>query len=562
MFTPGTKVGKYVLQKEMGKGAFGTVYRAIDNSTNKVFAVKVLRKKAFADQYMRRLLTTEVMIMREINHPNILHLFEFLQNDDYYFLVIQYCNQGDMTDWMKKNGKKKLAEPEAVKFLKHIMNGFMELRKRRILHRDFKLENVFVNDNIPIIGDFGLAKQGTEVTSTQLGTPLTQAPELLFNEDGKPYTSKADLWSIGCVYYEMLFGEPPFNGMSIPGLKADIRRKMATGLDLKGISPESKDLIKRLLCYEARDRIEWSEFFNHPLFKTFSSKTEIINNDLISAIKNLMINVTKADEEFENNQKIALNNKQDDFFQLGDLLAKIGQLEPSNMTINDEKANVGQITQQIDVQEIKAAYQHENNKISFLIYTVEKITRHFDNPAYYVIGPMLMDLGVLIARKAITLNNLLLQSLQSHSNILKYPGNVFTAFSNSQNESEMITLSKHVGNQADAAIRNLADLQSKHRFGMIYAQYFASGNSDINALDGALNYCYMNLRTYILGLSDSHIAFKIELVFLAMWCNLSLYCQTKFPFTPNESFPECKFDWGQFYAQLGRYSYNEMLMII
>lgn len=562
MFTLGTKVGKYVLQKEMGKGAFGTVYRAIDSTTNKVVAIKVLRKKAFADQYMRRLLTTEIMIMREINHPNILHLFEFLQNDAYYFLVIQYCNQGDMTDWMKKNGKKKLSEPEAVKFLKHIMNGFMELRKRRILHRDFKLENVFVNDNTLIIGDFGLAKQGAEVTSTQLGTPLTQAPELLFNEDGKPYTSKADLWSIGCVYYEMLFGEPPFNGMSIPGLKGDIKRKMATGLDLKGISPESKDLINRLLCFEASKRIEWSEFFNHPLFKTFNSRTELISHDLISAIKNMMITANKADEEFENNQKIALITQNDDFFQINDLVAKIGQLEPSNMIINDEKANVDYMTQSIDLQDIKKAYQHEDNKISFLNYTVEKIIRHLDNPAYHVIGPNLIDLAVLICRKALTLNNVFLQSLQTDSNVLKYPSKLFEAFSKSKDESEIIALFKHTGVQGEMIMKKLNEIQNKNRFGMIYSQYFIPSNVDLNTLDAALNYCYTNLRNYIFGLSDNHIGFKMELVFLAIWCNLSLYCQIKFPFTPNESFPECKFEWGQFYAQLGRYSYNEMLTII
>lgn len=82
------------------------------------------------------------------------------------------------------------------------MNGFKELRKHKILHRDFKLANLFINNETLIIGDFGFAKSGSDMAETKLGTPLTMAYEILAtNTENFVYNSKADLWSVGIVYY-------------------------------------------------------------------------------------------------------------------------------------------------------------------------------------------------------------------------------------------------------------------------------------------------------------------------------------------------------------------------
>ena len=89
------------------------------------------------------------------------------------------------------------------------------------MHRDFKLANIFLNDDIVIIGDFGFAKSGFEMANTKLGTPLTMAPEL--QKDQLAYTSKADLWSIGVVYFQMLFGDYPFYALDMNSLMAKIR---------------------------------------------------------------------------------------------------------------------------------------------------------------------------------------------------------------------------------------------------------------------------------------------------------------------------------------------------
>ena len=94
---------------------------------------------------------------------------------------MQYCNNGDLEDYMKKKNKKFFSEEESIYFLKMIMLGFQELHKHKIMHRDFKLANLFVNDDTLIIGDFGFAKSGFDMAQTKLGTPLTMAPELLMD---------------------------------------------------------------------------------------------------------------------------------------------------------------------------------------------------------------------------------------------------------------------------------------------------------------------------------------------------------------------------------------------
>lgn len=94
--------------------------------------------------------------MAQINHPNVMHLYEYMETQNNYYLVIQYCNNGDLENYLKKHNY--LSENEAVYFLMQILNGFKELLKNRIMHRDVKLANMFLYDDRVIIGDFGFAK--------------------------------------------------------------------------------------------------------------------------------------------------------------------------------------------------------------------------------------------------------------------------------------------------------------------------------------------------------------------------------------------------------------------
>lgn len=128
--------------------------------------MKIINRSKVASPNMQSLLKTEIAIMKQFNHPNIMHLYEFLESTNNYYLVMNVCNNGDMSGYMKKRGITHFNEQEALHYLKQIAMAFRELHKKQVMHRDFKLENLFMHDDTVIIGDFGMSKKAVEFTKT------------------------------------------------------------------------------------------------------------------------------------------------------------------------------------------------------------------------------------------------------------------------------------------------------------------------------------------------------------------------------------------------------------
>lgn len=131
------------------------------------------------------------------------------------------------------------------------MNGFKVLHKNRIMHRDVKLANMFLNNDRVIIGDFGFAKQGVDSTKTRLGTPITMAPELLMSKE-TAYNNKADLWSIGVIFFQLLFGKTPFEAKNYNDLKNKIKIQSGDKVQFPAnipVSAQCKKLIIQLLQF-------------------------------------------------------------------------------------------------------------------------------------------------------------------------------------------------------------------------------------------------------------------------------------------------------------------------
>lgn len=299
------KIGKYRLYKQLGKGQFGIVYLARKDGTDELFAVKQMsRSKIESNEILSGLFNTEVSVMHNIKHENILHLHELMESSNSYYLVLDYCDSGDLEEHMKKTSKGGFTEENAVFYLKQIANGFQELRKNKIMHRDFKMANIFLkSDGTVVIGDFGFAKSGVEMTSTTLGTPLTMAPELLTSTGSTQYTSKADLWSIGIVMYHMLQGKYPFFGMTNPELVNDIKKKLVNIPYKKKISNLAKDLIKKLLVFDAKNRISWKGFFNHPIFDSKEAPKPGSAFGFSDGIRNALASYIKTNQKFNKNKK-------------------------------------------------------------------------------------------------------------------------------------------------------------------------------------------------------------------------------------------------------------------
>ena len=248
------------------------MWKAIHKLTKKTYAIKIIDKIEI-NRYpiLQSLFQTEITIMHEIDHPNILHLYNLIECQDYYYLILQYCKDGNFQNYQKKHKKTKYwSEKQCVAFFKQIANAFFELRKHKVLHRDFKLDNILVDDGKLIVGDFGFAKKGHEITSTRLGTPITMAPELLDPQNDNDYDSKIDLWSAGVVFYQILFQKTPFKGQSKIELLQSIKRNCGEKLKFpREVSEESKHLLVSMLQFRPKERLDWQSFYNHRLFTKF-----------------------------------------------------------------------------------------------------------------------------------------------------------------------------------------------------------------------------------------------------------------------------------------------------
>lgn len=153
--------------------------------------------------------------MEKIQNENVIKLLDHIETKEKHYLVMDYCNQGDLDSYIKSlkaQNKKPLSEEMAKNFLKQLLNGFKGLHELFVIHRDLKLKNILVNDGILKIADFGLSKVG-ELGVTHVGTPYTKAPEVFKGRGRIRYNNKADIWSLGVIFYQLLFDlKYPFNG--------------------------------------------------------------------------------------------------------------------------------------------------------------------------------------------------------------------------------------------------------------------------------------------------------------------------------------------------------------
>jgi len=407
------KVGNYLLVSKLGEGQFGVVYKATQQQTNEVFAVKTIAKsKINSNPKLRRLFDTEMAVMSKIKHPNILHLYEYLETTNNYYLVIDYCNNGDLENHVKKN--QCLGEQESVYFLMQIMNGFKELHKHKIMHRDFKLANIFLNDDKVIIGDFGFAKSGSEMATTKLGSPITMAPELLIGDSHVRYTNKADLWSVGVCFYQMIFGKPPWNAMNIADLKNKVRTRSGNNLYIPNhppTSPECKQLLKVLLETNPTRRIEWYQFFNHKLFEKHSAGApQPVDMRQSVMFRNHEDRVQKL---FKKNKAQQGNNQ------------VIQLVDPLNIKLDMQNIHRDEMDQSAKekeriVRQARERYVHEKKIIVFIMHTCRKLRNLAkQRNVFHSAANGLMFAGLLLLKKGIILNETAINTLKHKTDSYK-----------------------------------------------------------------------------------------------------------------------------------------------
>ncbi|OMJ85630.1 hypothetical protein SteCoe_12975 [Stentor coeruleus] len=248
----------------IGKGTFGKVFVANDGLGGRVAVKKLLTKDM--DSRELTLLQQEISIMSNITHPNIVDLKFIIKTEDSVYLIMEYCEGGDLELFL--NTHKGISIQLIRKWLSSLLSALAYLHSLNIMHRDLKLANFLLTtleaQNADIkIADFGFAKiMASEITCSQVGSPLYMAPEIFHDNQ---YTIKADIWSLGIVFYEILTGRAPFACRTMAELIRKQNEQVAFPFT-SSLPEEAKHLILSMININFELRPDSKTLLKHKFF--------------------------------------------------------------------------------------------------------------------------------------------------------------------------------------------------------------------------------------------------------------------------------------------------------
>lgn len=291
-------INNYEILSLLGSGSYSTVHKAIDKRTRDVVAIKILeRKRILRGKVSIDNLVQEIELLKKLQHKYIVKMEAFCWDSQNIYIIMELC-EVSLSTFIKK--KQRLAESTCRIFVRQLADAMKYLRSNNVSHFDLKPQNLLLtrpNSTSPYvlkICDFGFAQHSTleEENETVKGSPLYMAPEIILKHK---YDPRADLWSIGVILYECLFGNAPYSSRSIQELLVKVKslQKIEIPANTK-ISPDCEDLLSRLLQHDPDKRITFDEFFNHD----FVDLKHVPNDENME--KAIQI-VTQAVEE-DNNQ--------------------------------------------------------------------------------------------------------------------------------------------------------------------------------------------------------------------------------------------------------------------
>ncbi|MGH0142024.1 UNVERIFIED_CONTAM: hypothetical protein FKN15_030023 [Acipenser sinensis] len=256
---------RYLRGRFLGKGGFAKCYEITDMDTKEVFAGKVVPKSMLLKPHQKEKMSMEITIHRTLSHANVVGFHGFFESDDFVFVVLEICRRRSLLELHKR--RKALTEPEARYYMRQTITGCLYLHNNRVIHRDLKLGNLFLNDDMEVkIGDFGLATKieyDGERKKTLCGTPNYIAPEVLCK---KGHSFEVDIWSLGCILYTLLVGKPPFETSCLK--ETYIRIKKNDYTVPRHINPVAAALMKKMLQADPTTRPTIAELLNDEFFTT------------------------------------------------------------------------------------------------------------------------------------------------------------------------------------------------------------------------------------------------------------------------------------------------------
>lgn len=287
----------------LGNGAFGSVYLVRHKKTGKLYGMKQMHKITLKNLLDDSVIRREAYIHIMLSHENICKLYAYREDNDYFYMIMEYESNGNLFTEIQKSKKGGLSEEKAYEYFIQVCSAIHFLHSNGIIHRDIKPENSLLDANNKIkICDFGWTTKVAQPRTTFCGTFEYMAPEIIQEH---PYTKSVDIWSLGILLYEILHGFSPFkaqncfNGESANTIMKNILKNQYV-FKRQDLSSEVKDLISQLLNSNEKTRITIEEVLNHPWIKNHSliKEKEKEDNDLTMLSTTLIQNEVLFDSVF------------------------------------------------------------------------------------------------------------------------------------------------------------------------------------------------------------------------------------------------------------------------
>ncbi|KAK4820785.1 hypothetical protein QYF61_006125 [Mycteria americana] len=305
------RLDEFILTERLGTGTYATVYKAYrKRDTREVVAIKCVSKRSLNRASVENLLT-EIEILKTIRHPHIVELKDFQWDSDHIYLIMEFCAGGDLSRFIRM--RRILPEKVARIFLQQLACALKFLHDHNISHLDLKPQNILLStpENPQLkLADFGFAQYMSPWDEKHVlrGSPLYMAPEMVCRQQ---YDARVDLWSVGVILYEALFGRPPFASRSFAELEEKIRSDRAVELPSRPLlSPECRDLLGQLLERDPLKRISFERFFAHP----FVDMEHVPGPESLCKATNLVVEAVKKDQEGDASAALSLYCKALEYF--------------------------------------------------------------------------------------------------------------------------------------------------------------------------------------------------------------------------------------------------------
>lgn len=286
-------MGRYKVLEAIGEGSFGKVFRGECKETQQVVALKFIPKHMKGDDELVSL-RRECEIQRGLFHPNIVLMLDSFETEHEIVAVSEYVPE-QLCALLRAHGP--MTENVVAPIATNLVSALYYLHSHRIVHRDIKPQNILVTETgLAKLCDFGFSKKmeiNTYVLESIKGTPLYMAPELI---EQQPYDQKADLWSLGCILFELLTGRPPFCTNSIVHLIEMVRSKPVNWPS--GCSAYCVNFLQGLLQKDPEMRLEWTNVLQHPFVST--GITIVPHNPRIASLTSPL---TQSQQQVKEHQK-------------------------------------------------------------------------------------------------------------------------------------------------------------------------------------------------------------------------------------------------------------------